>query len=278
MKLLQEIKNFAEKELHLSVKNNFNKIYVPFKDTIQLKVINACEPLLFKEYEWQYPLIGTAPYKGFFDKELMKEEIQFLKKQNLDIDIGNVEAWSTLGIIENPLMFTVLENSDESFVETIIHELLHATIFIKSDASFNETFAEFVGEEGAKLYFESKHTPISNQLKLQKLKMKKIEKLFHDYALKLQKLYQTDMDVALKSNLKLKLLHECCEKLFALKVYTIAQTKRLCMRIVRSKNAFFSAYLTYHSAQYDFKNELEKKYQNNLKAMILDYKKSHSIE
>jgi predicted aminopeptidase len=39
--------------------------------------------------------------------------------------------------------------------DLIIHELLHATVFLKNHVQFNEELAEFVGSEGARLYMES---------------------------------------------------------------------------------------------------------------------------
>jgi predicted aminopeptidase len=44
--------------------------------------------------------------------------------------------------------------SDRALADMIIHELLHATVFIKSQSQFNEQLAEFVGTEGGRLYAE----------------------------------------------------------------------------------------------------------------------------
>jgi predicted aminopeptidase len=38
--------------------------------------------------------------------------------------------------------------------DLIIHESLHATVYLKNQAQFNEELAEFVGSEGARLYIE----------------------------------------------------------------------------------------------------------------------------
>jgi predicted aminopeptidase len=40
--------------------------------------------------------------------------------------------------------------------DLIIHELTHATVFIRGQVQFNEELAEFVGSEGARLYMESR--------------------------------------------------------------------------------------------------------------------------
>jgi predicted aminopeptidase len=43
-----------------------------------------------------------------------------------------------------------------ALADLIIHELLHATVFVKGQVQFNEQLAEFVGSTGARLYIESR--------------------------------------------------------------------------------------------------------------------------
>ena len=43
--------------------------------------------------------------------------------------------------------------SDGALVETLLHELVHATVFVASQADFNEGVASFVGEEGSVRFF-----------------------------------------------------------------------------------------------------------------------------
>jgi predicted aminopeptidase len=44
----------------------------------------------------------------------------------------------------------------DRLADLIIHESVHATVFVKGQAQFNEELAEFVGGEGARLYMESR--------------------------------------------------------------------------------------------------------------------------
>ena len=60
--------------------------------------------------------------------------------------------------------------SDADLVDTIIHETTHATIYIKSQADFNERLAVFVGFVGAEKFYTEKEGPDSKtvqQLKLE---------------------------------------------------------------------------------------------------------------
>jgi predicted aminopeptidase len=43
----------------------------------------------------------------------------------------------------------MLGRGDEALVETIIHELVHATLFLESQPEFNESVARFIAQEGS---------------------------------------------------------------------------------------------------------------------------------
>jgi predicted aminopeptidase len=51
----------------------------------------------------------------------------------------------------------------DRLADLIIHELLHATVFLKGYVQFNEELAEFVGSEGARLYVEERFGPESEE-------------------------------------------------------------------------------------------------------------------
>jgi predicted aminopeptidase len=62
----------------------------------------------------------------------------------------------------------MLRYTDYDLVNLIIHETVHATIYIKSEADFNERLATFFGDIGAELFFKSKEgddsaTPASSR-------------------------------------------------------------------------------------------------------------------
>ncbi len=55
----------------------------------------------------------------------------------------------------------MLRYSDEDLADTLIHELVHTTLWIKDNARFNERLASYLGQKGAEQFFLSKEGPQS---------------------------------------------------------------------------------------------------------------------
>lgn len=104
---------------------------------------------------WWYPFLGRLPYRGYFERERAEREARRLREvQGYDVCVSPVAAYSTLGWLDDPVTSPMLGRGIASFVETLLHELVHATVFIEGDADFNEGVALFVGQEAAIRYFE----------------------------------------------------------------------------------------------------------------------------
>lgn len=116
-------------------------------------------------YLWHFPIVGSVPYKGFFDRELAEEERASLAADGYDTYLREVDAYSTLGWFADPVLSPMLQRSEASLVDTIVHESTHATIFEKGNADFNEGLATFVGGEGAILYLARTKGPESAEAK-----------------------------------------------------------------------------------------------------------------
>ncbi len=100
-----------------------------------------------------FPLVGTQPYKGFFDLARAEHEAAALRARGLDTCLVPVPAYSTLGWFDDPVLEPMLQNGTGPFVEMLLHELVHATVFVASDADFNESVATFVGQEATLRFF-----------------------------------------------------------------------------------------------------------------------------
>lgn len=151
---VEDIRRFAMSELGLKESKNYTK-YVELDRDYLAAVVSACAKDSFAGYEWWFPVVGKVPYKGFFNVEDARKERQKLEKKDLDVWIRGVDAFSTLGWFEDPLYSYMKKYPVQDLADLIIHELLHATIFLKNRSQFNEELAEFVGSEGARLYMLS---------------------------------------------------------------------------------------------------------------------------
>ena len=156
IRMIGEIADFAERRLGLEAEKNYTTFYD--QGNLELMwVVTACHPFRLEAYEWKFPLFGKFSYKGFFEKESAEKEENDLKKMGLDTDIGNTSGWSTLGILKDPILSGMLARNERGLAELIIHELTHATIFVKNNIDYNENLASFVATYGALLYLEEKY-------------------------------------------------------------------------------------------------------------------------
>jgi predicted aminopeptidase len=148
-----DIRSFALEDLGLRMTTNYTK-YVDIDRDYLAAVVSASADDSFARHEWWFPLVGSVPYKGFFNPDDARRERAKLEKKGLDVWVRGVDAFSTLGWFSDPLYSYMKDYPVHRLADLIIHESLHATVYLKNQAQFNEELAEFVGSEGARLYIE----------------------------------------------------------------------------------------------------------------------------
>lgn len=157
LQFAQEVKKYTETNLGLKKSKNYN-YYLPFDKPYLTYVVSAAPKYSMKQLLWSYPLVGSLPYKGFFDLNDAKAEAKKLDVKGFDTYIRGVTAYSTLGWFADPLTKPQLVNySQASLAELIIHELTHTTVYFSGEGDFNETLAEFVAGEGTKDFLTQKY-------------------------------------------------------------------------------------------------------------------------
>ncbi|MDP2269970.1 MAG: aminopeptidase [Archangium sp.] len=115
-------------------------------------VVQGCKSLSFEPKRWAFPIVGTVPYLGFFNPEAARSFAADLEKQerDLDVTVRTASAYSTLGWFKDPVLSTMIPEGPGAFGElanVILHESVHATIYVKNQSAFDESLASFVADE-----------------------------------------------------------------------------------------------------------------------------------
>ncbi|MBX3174621.1 MAG: aminopeptidase [Gemmatimonadaceae bacterium] len=150
--LVLEARAFAADSLGFPVREAFTQFTQLERDTLVLVLSGARRDALVPKL-WRYPLVGRLPYKGFFRRGDALDARQALEDEDFDTYLRPAAAFSTLGWFNDPLLSTTARADSTDLVNTVIHEITHNRVFIPGDATFNESFANFVGARGAEWFF-----------------------------------------------------------------------------------------------------------------------------
>ncbi|MGE3262625.1 MAG: aminopeptidase [Bacteriovoracia bacterium] len=150
IQVVKRAKDFAVKDLGLHATKNY-QTFVQLDAPCVVWAVSAADPIELKERKWKFPIVGEVPYLGFFKKESAEAEAKRLgaEPNKPDTWVRCVPAFSSLGWFSDPLYSSMLKGNDRDIADTVIHESLHATVWVGNNVDFNEKLANFVGLEGS---------------------------------------------------------------------------------------------------------------------------------
>ncbi|MGQ4809665.1 hypothetical protein NKDENANG_03088 [Candidatus Entotheonellaceae bacterium PAL068K] len=163
IRLILAAKAFAVEHLGLHTSDSYTT-FVRLDGPYVSYNLSAAPKDVLRPYIWRFPIVGRTPSKGFFKKTYALREQRKLEAQGYDTYVRGVRAYSTLGYFDDPILSSMLRSHDFTLISTIIHEMLHQTVWIKGSMSFNESLAKFVGDQGTLAYLAWRHGESSSEL------------------------------------------------------------------------------------------------------------------
>lgn len=145
--LVQDARQWAASELHLNTGDAYTD-YVSLDRAYVVWNVIAAPEFSIAPMQWCFPIAGCVAYRGYFSEADALAYAEQLQAQGLETYVGGVEAYSTLGWFDDPVLSTFMRRSDAALVGLIFHELAHRTLYVQNDSTFNESFATVVEQEG----------------------------------------------------------------------------------------------------------------------------------
>lgn len=279
-KYIAEVKAFSEEFLGLTQTKNYSTFYDQKGKPI-LWVVTASPEFEIKAFEWSFPIAGSFPYKGSFDIEIAKQIQEEMNFKGYDTELDEVNAWSTLGWFKDPILSSMLQRGPGSLAELIIHESLHATLYVKDSAVFNENLASFIGKLGAQEFLAHKFGVNSEELEKYKASFVRRKK-YKDYLrIEIDKLneFYSNMDttqtIEKRRILKVGEIERIKEGLFEIDFFSDSLKGRKWLEKVEYNNAYFSGFSTYSSDLPKLTEQLQHEFNGDLKKMVTSFKNKY---
>lgn len=246
-KLLAEIpavKSFGE-ESGLKPTKNYTE-YVKLDRPAAVFVVSACERLRFKAKEWSFPVVGSFPYLGWYDIGDARRFAAELSAEGWDVDVRGAPAYSTLGWFRDAVLSSMIPEGDEALgelVNVILHESVHATLYISGQSFFDESLASFVADRLTPRYLKNLRAPGAGETEEEKAYLRAVDwgekrrRRLHEAYEELSKLYASSVSDDEKLTRKNRILSGLREEL---------KIKR------EISNATLMQYKTYNTGEKEF--------------------------
>jgi predicted aminopeptidase len=135
----------------------------------------------------------------------------------MDVCEFGVRAYSTLGWMNDPVTGPMLRREAGELLETILHELVHATVYVRDHADFNESVARFIGEEASvDFYDRAGQTERARQRRLEIRDARRIDAELIRFRDEVAALYETHDAGADRDRTRVELEEQARDRIVAL--------------------------------------------------------------
>jgi len=196
LEFLVQARDYAEQVVGLNVGDSYRTFVLLQQDQALAWNLSASRKDALDPYVWDLPFAGPFPYLGFFSFDEAVAERDRLVGLGYDTLLYEVDAYSTLGLLPDPVASTLLRRSLASLADTVIHESVHNTIWKQGDTTFNESLATFIGRTASLefLRFEfGQDTPLVEQAIRAREDNDRFNAFLQDMTTELNALYGSDV-------------------------------------------------------------------------------------
>jgi predicted aminopeptidase len=145
----QQARVFASRQLHLPDNPSY-RLYVDVGRPYVVWNVFATGAFSLDPVTHCFPVAGCVAYRGYYRQGAARGEAALQRQAGMDVYVSGVETYSTLGWFDDPILSSMLSRGDERMAALIFHELAHQRFYVKDDTEFNESYANFVEQEGAR--------------------------------------------------------------------------------------------------------------------------------
>lgn len=154
----QQARAFASEHLHLPDNKSY-RLYADIHRSYVVWNVFATGEFSLDPVTHCFPIAGCVAYRGYYTQGAARGEAALQKIEGKDVYVSGVEAYSTLGWFDDPIISSMMNWGDERLATLIFHELAHQRFYVKDDSEFNESYATFVEQEGTRQWRAARGLP-----------------------------------------------------------------------------------------------------------------------
>lgn len=154
----QLARRFASEHLHLPDNKSY-RLYADLGRPYVVWNVFATDEFSLEPVTHCFPIAGCVAYRGYYSPGGARGEAALQRQAGKDVYLSGVEAYSTLGWFDDPILGSMLGWGDERLATLIFHELAHQRFYVKDDTEFNESYASFVEQEGTRQWRAARGLP-----------------------------------------------------------------------------------------------------------------------